>query len=391
MHILLVADGRSPITRNWIKVLQPLGYRIDLVSTYPSEPVEGAEIAAVLPVAFARFGGSQAGTNKPASEKKNLISRFRPLLARLRHQLGPWTLILYRKKFQKIVESIKPDLVHAMRIPYEGMLASATPPSTPMVISTWGNDFTLHAPANALLSRLTRQTMQRADGILSDTRRDVSLAQQWGFDAGKPALVVVGNGGLDLEAMARVANRIKRAESAQIINPRGLRSYVRSDTFFKAIPLVLAKHPQVQFVCASMAGQKEALEWVEKLGIAGNVKLLPFLSQAELWEQFARSTISVSISEHDGTPNTMLEAMALGCLPVCGDLESIREWIEPEVNGYLVNPDSAEEIASAINAILDDPGKFKKWIENNHQIIIDRADRKKLQTELDSFYKKFVK
>jgi glycosyltransferase involved in cell wall biosynthesis len=86
----------------------------------------------------------------------------------------------------------------------------------------------------------------------------------------------------------------------------------------------------------------------------------------------------------------MLEAMAFGCLPVCGDLASIREWIEPGANGCLVNPDSAEETASAINAILDDPGKYKKWIETNHQIIQDRADRKKLQTELDSFYKKFI-
>ena len=32
---------------------------------------------------------------------------------------------------------------------------------------------------------------------------------------------------------------------------------------------------------------------------------------------------------HDGTPNTLLEGMACGCLPVAGDLDSIREWLKP--------------------------------------------------------------
>ena len=35
MHILLVADGRSPITRNWLRMLSGLDHTISLVSTYP--------------------------------------------------------------------------------------------------------------------------------------------------------------------------------------------------------------------------------------------------------------------------------------------------------------------------------------------------------------------
>ena len=31
-------------------------------------------------------------------------------------------------KYREIIESIKPDLIHALRIPYEGMLAAYTPP-----------------------------------------------------------------------------------------------------------------------------------------------------------------------------------------------------------------------------------------------------------------------
>jgi hypothetical protein len=61
MHILLVADGRSPITRRWIQGLLALRYAVTLVSTYPAEVVPGVEAQHVLPVAFAGMGGSQAG------------------------------------------------------------------------------------------------------------------------------------------------------------------------------------------------------------------------------------------------------------------------------------------------------------------------------------------
>jgi glycosyltransferase involved in cell wall biosynthesis len=392
MHILLVADGRSPTTLSWISTLKLLGYHISLVSTFPCAQIDGVELAAVLPVAFSRFSGSQAGTNKPASLRKNLTARFRPLLTSVRYALGPWTVPYYRRKLGAVITDLQPDLVHAMRIPYEGMLAAVTPKGIPLVLSTWGNDLTLHAAANRSLGKLTRQAMGRGDALFSDTQRDVELAKQWGFDPAKPALVVVGNGGLDLDAIKETAKTIRRAEPVQIINPRGFRpSSVRIDTFFQAIPLVLKEHPEARFVCASMAGQKEALDWVEKLDIAKNVELLPFLSRGEIWQQFARSLISVSISDHDGTPNTLLEAMAFGCLPVCGDIASIREWITPGVNGALVSTSDPAAVAAAILKVLKDPGAYQNWIDFNHKLVEERANRQKLPGIIDGFYKKVCK
>jgi len=392
MHILIVADGRSPTTKSWIKTLKLTGQRVSLISTYPCAPIDGVELAAVLPVAFSRFSGSQVKTEKSISPLKGLINRFRPILTAMRYSLGPWTVPYFRKKLPAIITKTQPDLVHAMRIPYEGMLATATPKGIPLLVSTWGNDLTLHAAANPLLGRLTRQALSRADGLFSDTQRDVELAKRWGFDPMKPSLVVVGNGGLDLDLMLEASKIIERVTPVQIINPRGFRpSSVRIDTFFKAIPLVLKAHPYARFLCASMAGQKEALDWVEKLGIADNVELAPFLSQGELWKQFSRSTISVSISQHDGTPNTLLEAMALGCLPVCGDIASIREWIEPEVNGALVPPDDFEALASTINRLLANPNKYRGWQKKNIDMMKKRADRKALAEIILNFYKSVVK
>ncbi len=79
------------------------------------------------------------------------------------------------------------------------------------------------------------------------------------------------------------------------------------------------------------------MRWVQELGVAAQVELLPKQTRAQMADLFRRRAVVVSPTTHDGTPNTLLEAMACGCLPVVGDLESLREWITPGVNGLLVD------------------------------------------------------
>ena len=102
------------------------------------------------------------------------------------------------ERVRQLIEEIGPDLVHAMRIPFEGILAAkATPRAVPLLVSVWGNDFTLWAGRNPLIARQTRQTLRRADALHTDCRRDLALAvEAWGFDAKKLAAVLPGAGGV---------------------------------------------------------------------------------------------------------------------------------------------------------------------------------------------------
>ena len=92
------------------------------------------------------------------------------------------------------------------------------------------------------------------------------------------------------------------------------------------------------FFVPGMANESQAQKWIAELGIGDKVELIPHQSQHEMAELFRKSEISLSITTHDGTPNTLLEAMACGCFPIAGDIESIREWITPGKNGMLIDP-----------------------------------------------------
>lgn len=398
-HILIIADGRSPTAQSWIKNIQVLGYQVSLLSTFPCDPPIDLADFHILPIAFSRFSSATATglRESPKNRPKSWLRRFAPILQALRYHLGPLTLPRYARTYQGLVEKIQPDLIHALRIPFEGMLASYAPKQIPLIVSTWGNDLTLHAKGSPLMRRFTRRCLARADGLIADTYRDIHLAQKRGLRTDTPTIVLPGSGGLDLDGLQNegafnpdlysIPNR-----GLWVVNPRGLRpGSVHQDVFFRAIPKILAQDSDMVFVCPNLAGIKRAEDWVTSLGIEASTYLLPKLSQTELWSLLNEAAIFVSPSSHDGTPNTLLEAMACGCFPIVGDIESLQEWITHGENGFLVDPRDPTALASAVLEAADQPELRQAAANQNRVIIEKRAAQSVTQPKIDAFYTQFLK
>ncbi|MGA9531618.1 MAG: glycosyltransferase family 4 protein [Anaerolineales bacterium] len=395
MRILFVADGRSPIARGWISSVLALGHEVHVVSTYRCDPWPSLASLTVVPVAFSGLKSGDAGAGGLGGARQR---------AQLRHWLGPLTVPLAARSLRLRLATLKPDLVHALRVPFEGMMAAWAGPAVPLVVSIWGNDFSLHAAGSPLMSRLTRRTMANAAGVHADCQRDVRLAHRWGLKLEKPTVVLPGNGGVappflapdpvsGLESGSQVSELLSSrldGEQPLVCNPRGLRAYVRNDVFFKSIPLVLAERPDVRFACPMMVGSRRAESWVARLSIESSVSLLGRLNAVEMAALLARSQVMVSPSEHDGTPNSLLEAMACGAFPVAGDLESLREWIDDGENGLLIDPSDPQALAKAILAALADPAWRRRAAAANRRLIETRAARQRVQEQVERFYQEVV-
>jgi glycosyltransferase involved in cell wall biosynthesis len=273
-----------------------------------------------------------------------------------------------------------------MRIPYEGMLASLAIKGLipPLVVSVWGNDFTLHAKSTRTMQRYTRAALQSAAALHTDCLRDQRLAFELGYPRHKPLVVLPGGGGIQLDIFHPPEQPLTGPPI--VINPRGLRTYVRSDTFFKAVKLVKLQRPEVRFACPGMAGQPEALRWVRKLKLDDAVLLLPTLNRVEMADLYRMSQVMLSITTHDGTPNTLLEAMASGCFPIAGDLRSIREWITPGTNGILIDPADPQALSDAVLRVLDQPTLRAQAGELNLEIIRNRAEYGRVMKTAEEFY-----
>ena len=416
MRLLYVADGRSPISLNWIRHFVEAGHEVHLISTYPCRPDLALASLSVIPVAFTgvmrsaadrptdvdRTAEEEASMDRVPGTGRMLGPGTIGLRAFLRHWLGPFTVASAARRARVIVREIQPQLVHAMRIPFEGMLAAAADPAAPLLISVWGNDFTLHAPASPGMQAHTRRALERADALHADCHRDRRLAHERGFREDLRSIVMPGNGGVrpDLfgaapkspsPGSALEAALASIPESAPVvINPRGFRGYVRNDTFFKSIPYVLEQMPEVIFLCPAMAGERVAERWTSRLGIGGAVRLLPRLSPNGMAAAYQRAQVMVSPNEHDGTPNTLLEAMACGAFPVVGDLESIREWIQPDHNGFLIDPADPTALAVAITWALRDDEMRSQAKRRNAELIAEQASYPDGMAKAESLYQSLI-
>ena len=392
MRILFVADGRSPIAVNWIRYFIAAGHEVHLASSFPCQPEPGLASFTVIPVAMSEV--KETSSTSGTGGRDRWLRRFLPvgLRTRIRQWLGPLTLPRAAQQLGGIIQAIQPELVHAMRIPYEGMLAALALKDTdiPLLISVWGNDFTLHASSTPLMRRYTRLALGRATALHTDCQRDQHLAQAWGFNPAKLAIVLPGGGGIQMDVFHPDLESADE-KTPLVLNPRGLRAYVRTDTIFRAIKLVHAQRPQVRFACTGMAGQSEALRWVNELGLDGAVELLSPLSREGMAELFRQAQVMLSITTHDGTPNTLLEGLASGCFPIAGDIASIREWVTPGVNGLLVDPGVPTALAEAIMQALDQPELRARAREINLRLVRDRAEYGGGMRMAEGFYQSLVK
>lgn len=396
MKILFIADGRSATTRSWIKAVARSDHELHLITTYPCSRIPEVASQVFIPLAFSQIGREsstgissekkQAGNRNDKPLVGRIISRFRKFFLSLRYILGPISLIFTRNQYLKTLQQIQPDLVHALRIPFEGMIAAYTPEQYPVIVSTWGNDFTLHADKSILMKNATRKAVKRVDGFMADCQRDIRLAKEWGLADGSPTLFAPGSGGLDMNLIREKLESGILKEPA-VINPRGIRPvYVHNDQFFQSLPKILSKYPNLPVYCAAMKNELDAEKWITALHLPDNIQLLPVIAQDQLWDYCLRSRVVVSPANHDGTPNSVLECMALGCFPVAGDIETLREWIVDGENGLLVDPANPEAIAAGILRALEDDDLFEKAKAINFKMIQDRADREKVISAVLSFY-----
>ena len=82
--------------------------------------------------------------------------------------------------------------------------------------------------------------------------------------------------------------------------------------------------------------------------------------------------------------------MAIGCLPVCGNIESIREWITNGENGILVDPADAFALAEAVIRAITDEDFRRQAAVRNREIIRSRAEIGSVRQRVAEFYSQLI-
>lgn len=97
---------------------------------------------------------------------------------------------------------------------------------------------------------------------------------------------------------------------------------------------------------------------VDRLGVAGDVRLLGWVPDAELEGLYAAAALFAFPSLYEGFGLPVLEAMARGVPVACSDRGSLREVAGDAARRF--DPERPDAIAAAIAAVLDDPAEAER-------------------------------
>lgn len=222
-----------------------------------------------------------------------------------------------------------------------------------------------------IVGRLYRLALRNCSCVMFQNRDDLVLFQTLRILSAQSRVVVVSGSGVDLQ---RFSPQRLPAEPiflliARLLRDKGIREYV------DAARAVRSRHSSARFQLAGWtdrnpdAIEKEELDrWIaegviEYLGPLDDVR--PALAAARIY---------VLPSHREGTPRTVLEAMATGRPVITTDAPGCRETVQHELNGLLVPVGDVPQLAAAMIRLIENPELAEAYAHNGLRIARERYD-----------------
>ncbi len=146
-------------------------------------------------------------------------------------------------------------------------------------------------------------------------------------------------------------------DQVKILNVGRLSAEKGQALLLEAFAALAFEFPTMQLCFAGIGPLEPELKCLAKdLGISGRVQFLGYV--ADMPGLYSSVDLVVQSSFTEGLPNVILEALYLGVPVVATDVGGTREVVEHDRTGWLVSPQSAEELSTGLRAYLECPEKF---------------------------------
>ncbi|WP_182004429.1 glycosyltransferase family 4 protein [Acinetobacter lactucae] len=156
---------------------------------------------------------------------------------------------------------------------------------------------------------------------------------------------------------------------ARLLGDKGVREFV------KAAEIIKQSNPEIEFNLVgwidenpSAISQQELDEWISSKTIKYWGKL------TDVRPAIAASSIYVLPSYREGTPRTVLEAMAMGRAIITTNAPGCRETVINNENGYLVEVKSIQSLVTAMEKFIRNPEVISIMGKRSREIALNKYD-----------------
>jgi glycosyltransferase involved in cell wall biosynthesis len=246
-----------------------------------------------------------------------------------------------RRQIRELVRARAVDIVHAHLTMSELLVAGSVPRNVPIVASRRGRDLRYEHVrwfriGQGLAHRRVRLMICNSTDLATGTlERDID----------PPPIMVIPNG-VDLDRYAPVP----LPSEPVIVVVANLIGYKRHDLFLRALEVVARRIGGVRAVLVGDGPERDRLEALAlRLGISDRVDFRGKVADPR--DAVGSARVAALTSVHEGIPNALLEAMAMGRPCVATAVGGVPEMITDGVEGFLVG-DHPEAIADRLIHVL---------------------------------------
>jgi glycosyltransferase involved in cell wall biosynthesis len=236
----------------------------------------------------------------------------------------------------------------------------------------------------ALVQGLYGLALSRAQRVFFQNPDDLALFQQRGILQPHTPVTVVNGSGVDVESFAvrplpdtALSGAVRFLFIGRLLGDKGVREYAH------AARLLKSSHPQAK--CALVGwidsnpnaiSQAELDGWVAE----GSIEFLGRLSDVR--PAIEACNVFVLPSYREGTPRTVLEAMAMGRAVITTDAPGCRETVVDGKNGFLVPVKSINELYLTMIRYINDPSLASCMGKHGRQMAEEKYDVHKVNAAM---------
>jgi len=310
----------------------------------------------------------------------------------VRNSLNPLMELATIKELNRILNRLKPDILHAFT--HKPNIYGALAYSNNFIQTVTGlgsfyvrDDFKAKV-IRLLINNLYRLSSFRASYTVFQNSDDLNLFVSKRITP-KSKSILIKSSGVDIDTFKPREPDTKLAKRygidlrlptvlmvARVIKEKGVDEYIKASNAIK-------KEANFLYIGDIDKGNLSAYSpnW-------GKVKYLGYQSNISSWLSIANLVVLPSYRE--GVPRTLLEAMAMGKAIVTTNSVGCREVIRDKVNGLMVPPRDAKALAKAIESLIAEPKRLKQMGEAGRKIAVDEFSSKVVTKKYLELYKQLV-
>lgn len=271
-------------------------------------------------------------------------------------------------KIRKIVKELKPDVISTIYLTSYGLIGSLFKGNAILSHFMIGTDIMAAPGRNFVYKALTKYSLSKGDFFVSASRTmtkrllelssihdDRLLTQQYGVSS-------------------QIIDYPRQEKEYDFVSNR---AWVANSNipFFLEIISRLDSSLRVALIGDKGVLEKEIKQKLLKLPNVRHLGLLPYMENIRVVSQ---SKFYISLTSSDGASLSLMEAMAVGSVPIVSNIGPNIEWVDDGVNGFVIDFDDSDGTLGKFREIVKVPESvLEQMREINRSIINERGNFEK--------------